>query len=113
MLRFHSTLTIFALALGATNTSAVAQDSSGFVPTRDSTRLFYQKTGRDRGRSSFPGASSSAHRPPLADEFTVISYDTRDRGRSDRIDDASKITIQATSTTSRQSGRTSGSRRRT
>jgi len=96
MLRFHSTLTIFALALGATNTSAVAQDSSGFVPTRDSTRLFYQKTGRGPRTIIVPGRIflwPTVRR--LADEFTVISYDTRDRGRSDRIDDASKITIQA------------------
>ena len=97
MLRFHSTLPIFALALGAMNTrSAVAQDSSGFVPTRDSTRLFYQKTGRGPRTIIVPGRIflwPTVRR--LGDEFTVISYDTRDRGRSDRIDDASKITIQA------------------
>ena len=71
---------------------------AGYVTTDDGTRLFYQKLGSGPQVVIIPlGLFTFEAFKPLADQYTVIAYDTRNRGRSDSIPDdqkASKLSIQ-------------------
>jgi proline iminopeptidase len=65
----------------------------GYVTTDDGTRLFYQKIGRGSQVVIIPLRLYTFDAfKQLGDEFTVIAYDTRGRGRSDPIPDDQKPT---------------------
>jgi pimeloyl-ACP methyl ester carboxylesterase len=70
----------------------------GYVETDDGTRLFYQKTGSGSQAVIIPLRLYTFEAfKQLGDEFTIIAYDTRGRGRSDPIPDdqkAAKLSIQ-------------------
>ena len=70
----------------------------GYVATDDGTRLFYQKIGSGSQVVIIPlGLYTFDAFKQLGDQFTIIAYDTRGRGRSDPIPDdqkAAKLSIQ-------------------
>jgi proline iminopeptidase len=83
---------------GAPTASTPSKLEEGYVTTNDGTRLFYQKVGRGSQVVILPLRlyTLEAFRS-LADQYTVIAYDTRGRGRSDPIPDdqkAGKLSIQ-------------------
>jgi proline iminopeptidase len=76
--------------------AAAAQVEEGHLRSSDGTKLFFQKVGGGpqtvivpAGLFTFDGLRG------LAQGRTVIFYDMRNRGRSDKVEDASRITIQA------------------
>lgn len=78
---------------------AIGSDSAkveeGFISAGDGVRLFYEKAGNGGRTIIIPGRLFLfEHLKPLTNEYTVISYDMRNRGRSDAVSDASRITIQ-------------------
>jgi pimeloyl-ACP methyl ester carboxylesterase len=83
---------------GEPTASASPKLEEGYVPTEDGTRLFYQKVGSGSQVVILPLRfyTFEAFRQ-LGDQYTVIAYDTRGRGRSDPIPDdqkAGKLSIQ-------------------
>lgn len=67
----------------------------GFISAADGARLFYQKAGSGSRTIVIPGRLFIFdYLKPLADQYTIISYDMRNRGRSDAVSDGSRITIQ-------------------
>jgi pimeloyl-ACP methyl ester carboxylesterase len=78
--------------------SAAPAIEEGYVETDDGTRLFYQKTGSGSQVVIIPLRLYTFEAfKQLGNEFTVIAYDTRGRGRSDPISDdqkAAKLSIQ-------------------
>lgn len=70
----------------------------GYVKTDDGTRLFYQKIGSGSQAVIIPLRLYAFEAfKELGDQFTIIAYDTRGRGRSDPIPDdqkATKLSIQ-------------------
>jgi len=67
----------------------------GYVTTDDGVRLFYQRAGSGSRTIIIPGRLFVFdYLKPLANRYTVISYDMRNRGRSDAVSDGSRITIQ-------------------
>lgn len=91
---------VFAcLALLIFQASALALTSEvkieeGYVTTPDGVRLFYQKAG-NKGPAIIAPARLFLFDDfkQLADEFTVISYDMRGRGRSDTVADGERLSI--------------------
>jgi pimeloyl-ACP methyl ester carboxylesterase len=79
-------------------TSVPSGMEEGYVTTDDGTRLFYQKAGSGSQVVIIPLRLYTFDAfKQLADQFTVIAYDTRGRGRSDPIPDdqkAAKLSIQ-------------------
>lgn len=72
-----------------------AQVEQGHVTTEDGVRLYFQKTGRGSKTIIAPGRLFLFDDfKRLAERFTVISYDMRNRGRSDSVADGAKLTIQ-------------------
>lgn len=68
---------------------------SGYVTTADGVRLFYKKAGTGRETVIVPyGYTLFRDFKVLAKNCTMIFYDMRDRGHSDEVKDAAKITIQ-------------------
>jgi pimeloyl-ACP methyl ester carboxylesterase len=81
---------LFAVWLSQSNGRGVER---GFVRTADDVRLYYEKAGNGPvliapGRLFLFDALL-----PLADHYTVISYDMRARGRSDAVTDSTRQTI--------------------
>jgi pimeloyl-ACP methyl ester carboxylesterase len=78
--------------------SAAPGIEEGYVPTDDGTRLFYQKIGSGSQVVIIPLRLYTFDAfKQLGDQYTVIAYDTRGRGRSDPIPDdqkAAKLSIQ-------------------
>ncbi len=74
-----------------------AAESSGFLPTHDGSRLFYRKLGRGPQTVIIPGGFlfGDAFDHLAGQQRTVIFYDMRNRGASDRIEDAAKLTMEA------------------
>lgn len=67
----------------------------GFITTPDGVRLFYQKAGTAGQTIIIPGRLFIFEQArQLADRYTVISYDMRNRGRSDAVTDGQRISIQ-------------------
>lgn len=70
------------------------QVQEGYVTSDDGFRLYYQKIGAGPVLIA-PGRLFLFNDfKQLADQYTLISYDMRDRGRSDSISDGTKLTIQ-------------------
>jgi len=67
----------------------------GFVTTADGVKLHYRKVGSAPTTIIMPlDFIVFDDFKRLADLATVITYDMRDRGRSDHVDDVNKLTIQ-------------------
>lgn len=65
------------------------------MTTDDGARLYYRRIGSGPSVAIIPGAAFyDDDLDRLAQRHTVIFYDLRNRGRSDRITDASRISIQ-------------------
>jgi proline iminopeptidase len=78
----------------ARNTRATRVEE-GYVKTDDGIRLFYQRAGSGSRTIIIPGRLFLFDDlKQLADRYTVISYDMRNRGRSDAVSDGSRITVQ-------------------
>jgi pimeloyl-ACP methyl ester carboxylesterase len=90
-----------AVATSAGKPLAAAESAGteeGYVATDDGTRLFYQKIGRGSQVVIIPLRLYTFEAfKELGDQFTIIAYDTRGRGRSDPIPDdqkPAKLSIQ-------------------
>lgn len=87
---------VCGLVVAASAIAAAAQVEEGRVRASDGTALFYQKAGSGPQTVIIPGGLFSFDGlRGLAEGRTVIFYDMRNRGRSDRVEEASRITIQA------------------
>lgn len=88
---------IAAVLLVFPATAARAQSvEDGYVETPDHVRLYYQKTGTGRHTLILPGRLFVFKDfRQLEKQATLITYDMRNRGRSDLVIDGSKVTIQA------------------
>ncbi len=71
-------------------------ESSGYIPTHDGSRLYYRKLGSGPQTVIVPGGFlyGNAFDGLAGKQRTVIFYDMRDRGASDRIEDAAKLTME-------------------
>lgn len=75
--------------------SGTPKVETGYVTSDDGVRLFYQKTGTGSQIVIVPYGFTLFHDfRVLAKGRTMIFYDMRDRGKSDEVTDAAKITIQ-------------------
>jgi pimeloyl-ACP methyl ester carboxylesterase len=71
------------------------QPATGYVETGDGVNLFYEVLGNGGKTVIIPGHLFAApYLSGLSEHFTVILYDMRNRGRSDRVSDTKAITIQ-------------------
>ena len=91
-----ATITFFApLGRSAVDTNAKRAVDEGYVTTPDGVRLFYQKVGTSPQVIIQPGRLFAfADFEWLGERFTLISYDMRNRGRSDLVVDESRITFE-------------------
>src|SRR5262249_18454208 len=72
--------------------SKMMATTEGYVTTPDSVRLFFRKLGNGPKVVMIPNATYMFDDfKYLADQHTVITYDLRNRGRSDTVTDASKL----------------------
>jgi proline iminopeptidase len=79
---------------GERSSANTSKRESGYVTTADGVRLFYQKVGNGKQTVIIPAALFLADDfRQLADGRTLIFYDMRNRGRSDAVNDMSKVTI--------------------
>jgi len=80
---------------GPPRRATAATPEEGYVTTEDGARLFYVKAGAGSDTIILP-ARLFTYRDlgPLADEFTLIAYDMRNRGRSSFVQDNTRLTIQ-------------------
>jgi pimeloyl-ACP methyl ester carboxylesterase len=101
--KFLTSLVVIAAAAATPQaqpaaTAAPPGIEDGYVPTDDGTRLFYQKTGSGSQVVIIPLRLYTFEAfKQLGDQYTVIAYDTRGRGRSDPIPDdqkSAKLSIQ-------------------
>src|SRR5215813_5415972 len=82
------------LVLEASVRSAGVHLEQGYIPTHDGSKLYYEKIGTGPilivpGRLFLFDSFRQ-----LGDQYTVISYDMRNRGKSEHIEDVKKLTIQ-------------------
>jgi pimeloyl-ACP methyl ester carboxylesterase len=76
--------------------TARAAIEEGYVPTSDGLRLYYRKVGHGSRTIIIPlRLFLFDDFKQLGDSFTVISYDTRNRGFSTPVQDNAKLTIDA------------------
>jgi proline iminopeptidase len=85
---------LFLLALAC---MAVAQVEEGRLKTPDGVELFYQKIGTGKQVVIAPAALFlfDGLKPLAAKDRTLIFYDMRNRGRSEHLEDLSKVSIEA------------------
>jgi proline iminopeptidase len=76
---------------------ARAQDvAEGFVTTSDGVQLYYVKAGRGPQTVILPARLFTFDDFRwLAERYTLIAYDMRNRGKSSRVEDLAKISIEA------------------
>jgi pimeloyl-ACP methyl ester carboxylesterase len=76
---------------------ARAQDiTEGFVSTDDGVQLYYVKAGRGAQTVILPARLFTFDDFRwLTERYTLIAYDMRNRGKSSRVEDLAKISIQA------------------
>jgi proline iminopeptidase len=66
--------------------------TEGYITTADGVRLFYQKIGDSQSTVIIPNALYLYEDfKYLAEDHTLLFYDMRNRGRSDHIDDTTKL----------------------
>lgn len=81
-----------AIAVLALTLSDPVAAEEGYVPTPDGIRLYYRKEGTSPQVVVLPGRLFAFEDFRwLAEHFTLISYDMRNRGRSDVVADDAKI----------------------
>ncbi len=89
-------LLLTAAATAATATAPVAQAAEGFVKTADGVELYYVKAGSGAQTVILPARLFTFEDFRwLAERYNLISYDMRNRGRSSRVEDLEKISLQA------------------
>lgn len=67
----------------------------GYIKTHDGYRLYYQKAGTAKQTVILPGRLFMIEDfKKLANGRTLIAYDMRNRGKSDRVEDVTAITIE-------------------
>jgi hypothetical protein len=82
------------LASPSQSNTVDAKLEEGYVTADDGTKLFYQKGGRGRQTIIAPGRLFVIDNfKQLTDNFTLISYDMRNRGRSDSVANGERLTI--------------------
>jgi len=75
--------------------STASSVKTGYVTSKDGIRLYYAKVGGGQNTVIMPGRLFAFHDfQSLAKWRTLIFYDMRNRGRSDRVMDTSKISLQ-------------------
>jgi pimeloyl-ACP methyl ester carboxylesterase len=78
--------------------AALAAESkleNGYVKTHDGYRLYYEKAGSGKQTVILPGRLFMMQDfKKLAEGRTLIAYDMRNRGKSDRVEDIAAITIE-------------------
>jgi pimeloyl-ACP methyl ester carboxylesterase len=81
------------VAIALARADAPAQ---GLLQTDDGVELYYVKEGRGAQTVILPARLFAFDDFRwLAERYTLISYDMRNRGRSSRVEDAAKITLEA------------------
>lgn len=81
-------------ARAAAVSSSGPEIEEGYVQTADGASLFYQKVGRGRSVIVVPlRLYLFEDFKRLADSYTIISYDVRNRGRSSVVADGAKLTL--------------------
>lgn len=71
------------------------QTTEGFVTADDGVKIHYRKTGQGPTTIIIPlGFALHDHFRSLADLGTVITYDPRNRGRSQRVENTASLTIE-------------------
>jgi pimeloyl-ACP methyl ester carboxylesterase len=87
-----------------------AEQTGGFVKTADGVELYYVKLGGGAQTVILPARLFAFNDFRwLAERYTLISYDMRNRGRSAPVPDLAKVTIEADVKTSRRFDDTSTS----
>jgi proline iminopeptidase len=88
---------VLVLLFVATPTAARAADvTEGFITSESGVELYYVKAGRGAQTVILPARLFAFEDFRwLAERYTLISYDMRNRGRSSRIEDLAKISLQA------------------
>lgn len=90
----RSTL-IGLLLTAATQADAAPRVEEGYVTTPDGIRLYYRRTGTAPRTVILPGRLFAYEDFAwLGQYFTLISYDMRNRGRSDLVVDESRISFE-------------------
>jgi pimeloyl-ACP methyl ester carboxylesterase len=85
---------LLLLAVAAAAASPEATD--GFVTTDDGVQLYYVKSGSGAETVILPARLFTLDDLRwLAERYTLISYDMRNRGRSSQVEDLAKISIEA------------------
>jgi pimeloyl-ACP methyl ester carboxylesterase len=88
-------LTMLAFSVFALAGAAEPELERGYVKTRDGYRLYYEKTGTGKQVVIVPNRLFMIHDfKVLAKEHTLVSYDMRNRGKSDRVEDTKAITVE-------------------
>lgn len=84
-----------SLPQGASSLSAPLKAETGYVTSEDGVRLYYAKIGNGPKKVIIPGRLFLFHDfQRLAAGRTLIFYDMRNRGQSEAVSDASKISLQ-------------------
>jgi pimeloyl-ACP methyl ester carboxylesterase len=94
-LRRASLLCILAFGQTLVAVAAELKLESGYVSTHDGYRLYYEKAGSGKQTVILPGRLFMIQDfKKLAKGRTLIAYDMRNRGKSDRVEDLKAITIE-------------------
>ena len=91
---FHASFVLGLLMLAGTATAEAAPDQTGNVQTAPGVSIYYERYGSGPNFVFVPNRMFMPEFAALAKpERTLILYDMRNRGRSGRVEDTSKITI--------------------
>ncbi|HEX4969792.1 MAG TPA: alpha/beta hydrolase [Steroidobacteraceae bacterium] len=84
------------LLFGAAAVTRAQDVTEGFVTADDGVQLYYVKAGHGAQTVILPARLFTFEDFRwLAERYTLIAYDMRNRGKSSRVDDLAKISIQA------------------
>jgi len=84
------------MLFGAAALARAQNLTEGWVTTSDGVQLYYVKAGRGEQTVILPARLFTFDDFRwLAERYTLIAYDMRNRGKSSRVEDLSKISIQA------------------
>jgi proline iminopeptidase len=94
-MKTYQWVALLLLALAASAARA-AEVTEGFVTTPDSIQLYYVKAGQGAQTVILPARLFAFEDFRwLAQRYTLISYDMRNRGRSSHVQDLAKISLEA------------------
>src|SRR5262245_23238577 len=84
------------LLVGAAAAARAQHVTEGFVTADGGVQLYYVKAGRGEQTVILPARLFTYDDFSwLAERYTLIAYDMRNRGKSARVEDLSQISIQA------------------